>query len=137
MDTSATSSAALSRVRCVPTPGMSTSADPNVPMMAPTVASDERRPLVLPARSMSVSARRSANGDAMPSRVTGTEKSSSVERNDPTTVPTLTAAKPCSARLRNGRAMKGSTAVHSAAMTRIRPRTRRVGCRSAMRPPSQ
>ena len=137
IETRATSSAAVRSVRWVPTPGMSTSADPNVPMMAPTVASEERRPLVRPARSMSVSARRKAKGEAMPSNVTGTENSSRVERNDPTTVPTLTAAKPCNARLRKGRATKGNAAVQSDAMTRIRPRTRCVGCRSATRPPSQ
>ena len=137
IDTSATSSAAMSSVRCVPTPGISTSADPNVPTMAPTVASEDRRPLVRPARSIAVSERRRTNGEAMPMSVTGTEKSSSVDTNDPTTTPMLTAANPCSARLRNGRATKGSTAVHTAPSTRIRPSTRGVGCRSAIRPPSQ
>jgi len=137
MDTRATSSAAISSVRCVPTPGISSSAAPNVPMMAPTVAIDESRPLVRPARSMAVIDRRNANGDAMPISVTGTEKSSSVDTNEPTTTPMLTAANPWSARFRNGRAMNGSTAVASEPRTRMTPSARGVGCRSAIRPPSQ
>ncbi len=137
IETSATSNAAMRRVRCVPTPGMSTSAAPNVPTMAPTVASDESRPLVRPARLMSVIARRRANGEAMPISVTGMEKSSRVDTKDPTTTPMLTAAKPCNARLRNGRATKGRAAVQTAPSTRISPSTRGVGCRSAILPPSQ
>ena len=137
IDTSAVASAATSMVRCVPIAGMSNSADPNVPTIAPTVVSDERRPLVRPARSTAVIDRRSANGDAMPRSDTGTENRSSVEKNEPTTSPTLTAANPRSARSRKGWAMNGSAAVQSAAATSTAPSTRGVGWRSARRPPSQ
>ena len=125
--TRATSSAATSMVRCVPMAGISARAELNVPTMAPTVASELSPPLVRPAWSSRASDRRSANGEAMPSSVTGAENSSSVAKNEPATAPMLTAANPRSARSRMGWAMNGSAAVSSAAATRMSPSTRRRG----------
>jgi hypothetical protein len=69
--------------------------------------------------------------------VTGTAKSASAEKKEPTTEPAETASKPCRAQRREGRAAKGVAARATAATSRIAPRRRASGRRSASTPPSQ
>ena len=73
----------------------------------------------------------------MPSRVTGTENSNRVAKKDATVVPTERPLKACRATPRIGLATKGTAAMVQAAASTIRPRLRRLGCRSAILPPSQ
>ncbi len=75
------------------------------------MVSDDSRPLTEPAVLTSRTARRTANGDTIPSSDTGTLKSSSVAKNEPATTPMLSALNPCSASWRNGWAMNGSTVI--------------------------
>ena len=74
-------------VRCVPANGMNTMAAVNVPRMLPIVESPYSRPDTAPAFSTDGSARRIANGLTVPSSVTGTAKSASAAKNEPTAAP--------------------------------------------------
>ena len=124
-------------VRWVPTSGINTRALRNVPARLPAVESAYRRPATFPASATLSSARRSANGDTAPSAVTGRAKRATAAKNDPTTDPTESASRPCTATSRSGRAAKGVTARDTAARRRMRASTRGSGLRSASFPPSQ
>jgi hypothetical protein len=78
-----------------------------------------------------------ANGETQPSSVTGTAKSASAAKNEPTTAPAETASRPRTARSRIGRETKGRTATNAAAARMIQPSTLGSGWRSAHFPPSQ
>src|SRR4029078_9457941 len=106
--------------------GMGTATGRNVPMIEPDVESAYMRPATAPASSMVVTPRRTANGEAMPSRVIGAEKSSITAKNEPRKAPTDAPANASTAALRNGSATNGRTATHAAADSMSQHRNRVV-----------
>ena len=100
--TMARASAKVRNVRRVPTSGMSSSALRNVPASEPNVEMAYRRPEVLPASSISSSARRIANGETMPSTSTGVATSASTPMSEPTNAPAATVSSASTARERKG-----------------------------------
>jgi hypothetical protein len=124
-------------VRCVPANGMNTIAAPNVPRMLPIVESPYSRPDTAPAFSTDGSASRIANGLTVPSNVTGTAKSASAAKNEPTAAPSDAVSSCCTVASSTGRAMNGINAIAAAATRTMRPRSARCGRRSASLPPNQ
>ena len=95
------------------------------------------RPDTSPASSTVRTPRRTANGEAIPSSVTGTEKSSMTAKNEPRNAPTDVLANALTAADRNGWAMNGSTAMAAAAISISRAITVIEGWQSATRPPTK
>ena len=124
-------------VRRVPIAGIRNATGRNVPRMLPIVESAYMRPATSPACSTLRTPSRTANGDAIPSSVTGIEKSSMTAKNEPRNAPTDVLANALTAADRNGWAMKGSTAIAAAAISIRRAITVIDGCRSATRPPTK
>ena len=103
--------------------------------MLPAVDRAYMRPATSPAFSMLVTPSRTANGDAMPSSVIGTEKISMAAKNEPRKAPTDASANAVTAWSSSGLAMNGVTAMAAAAISISRARYCMSGCLSASRPP--
>ena len=86
-ETTASASAKVRKVRCVPTSGISSSAEANVPTSEPTVEIAYIRPAVSPESSRRSSLSRIAHGDTAPSISTGTATSASVPNSEPAKAP--------------------------------------------------
>ena len=107
----------------------------NVPRMLPAVDSAYILPATSPAFSTLSTPSLTANGDAIPSRVMGTEKIAIAAKNDPRNAPTDALANASTATLRSGSARNGVMAIAAAASSISRARYGRCGWRSASRPP--
>ena len=116
---------------------MNTMAAANVPRMLPIVESPYSRPDTAPAFSTDGSARRIANGLTVPSSVTGTAKSASAAKNEPTAAPRDAVSSSRTVASSTGRATNGITAIATAATRTMRPSSARSGRRSASLPPNQ
>ena len=86
--TIASISAKVRNVRCVPTSGISSRAERNVPTSEPTVEIAYIRPAVCPESSIRWSLSRIAHGDTAPSISTGTATSTSTPNSEPANAPT-------------------------------------------------
>ena len=95
------------------------------------------RPATDPALWTSVTVRRMAQGDTVPSRVMGTRNISMVPTNEATNAPADRSAKADCAALNTGVSASGSAATVTAATITTPPSTRGLGYRSAALPPSQ
>ena len=109
-------------VRRVPMAGISTATGRNVPRMLPAVESAYIRPATSPDFSTLVTPSLTANGDAMPSSVIGTEKISIAAKKEPRNAPTEASAKAPTAASSRGCARNGVTAIAAAAISSSRAR---------------
>jgi hypothetical protein len=76
---------------------------------------------------MSPTASRTAQGEAAPSRVTGTATSTSTPNSEPAKPPTETLSKASAEKPRKGRAANGTTAISRAAIRTSRQSPRMWG----------
>jgi hypothetical protein len=117
--------------------GIATSAGRNVPSRLPPVESAKTFPATSPAPRRSAIQSRTAYGGTIPSNTTGGENSTSVPKNEPIAAPAETWSRPSTERSRSGFATNGVAAMTAAAAATTAPSARRLGRRSASRPPSQ
>ncbi len=136
-DTAASAIANVRNVRCVPTSGISSSAERNVPSSEPTVEIAYIRPAVSPESSIECSFRRIAHGDTAPSISTGIATSARTPISEPANTPTDSVSNASTLSERNGSATNGTSASSTDAITTSTHSPRRCGCRSAIRPPNQ
>ena len=127
MAASASTAAVTSIVRRVPISGISTTTGRNVPRIAPAVESAYIRPAISPARSTESTPSRTANGEAIPSSVIGTENSAIEAKNEPRKAPTEASANALTAADSSGSAMKGMIAIAIAAHSISRAHVAQAG----------
>ena len=135
--TTASASAKTRNVRCVPTSGISSSADRNVPSSEPTVEIAYIRPAVSPESSICSSLSRIAHGETAPSISTGIATSASTPSSEPKPAPKDTSSKASTLSDRNGWATIGTSPSSTLATSTSRHSERMSGRRSAIRPPNQ
>ena len=135
--TSAHSSAKVWNVRCVPTSGISSSEEANVPTSDPTVEIAYIRPAVSPDPSTLRNFNRIAHGDTAPNNNTGAATNTNTPNNDPANAPTDTRSNASTDNDRNGSATTGTNPNNTDATTTNPHNDRKSGRRSANRPPNQ
>src|SRR5688500_14697318 len=130
-------SANVRNVRWVPISGMSSSEAANVPSNEPTVEIAYMRPAIWPESSTACILSRIAQGETVPIIRTGTATSTSTPNSEPANDPTEYESNASTLSDRNGSATNGISANSAEATTTVPHSARRLGCRSAIRPPNQ
>ena len=121
----------------MPTSGISSSEAAKVPSSEPTVEIAYMRPAIWPESSTACIFRRIAHGEVAPIISTGTATSTSTPNSEPAKAPIEYESNASTLSDRNGSATNGIAANSTEAASTVAHSARRVGWRSAIRPPNQ